>query len=970
MLHTRHNMSMCGDGNAADTHAFVPSDRCVEEYFVSGSSQHCRLRELQAAASQGSWSKLQGNRTFIAVTFHNNQEILPTFFFELLRLVLTLREAFGGDVFVSVYESGSTDLSAFELIQFRLLLERARIPHEVVTRGITRMPTEHRIDFLAKVRNLSIKPLLTGRREYDTVLFINDVYFCAQSALDVLLMRAAGADMVCSADFYRNEKGELAYYDIWVSRDLHGRKFRNSPPYIGLEESWQRFQARSPVPVYSCWGGMAAVAGSAFGAHGIRFRRNFPTECAASECELLCRDLWGAGLSKIILLPTATTAYAYDVFISAQQRYTRPSEPLLEMPTNPRPPVSVECCPLEDSCEAIVDFGSCVEDTVTWFYGLYGMPASPGGMAPMRLPGPRDPNTITMPEVVAGLQPGNCSEVVAQQASKRIPRRIVQTWKTSKPAEVRQHVWFLALSWVLRHPCYEYQLVTDAEIEPVIRGHELYPLWKGIASRGMKNDFGRYLYLYTVGGIYADLDTYAVRPLEELIRPEDEFVVGLEAAFAKKDDAVRWAYAVATSASLHCFAASPQSQVLAAVLKEVSHRLKTPVEVYKRLLQQGSGSPAFLETLFTTGPSPFSEVVLGGHVSFVVRLLDVHAFSGGHVMGEEFYRLQDPKHTRNRTVYVEHRNYGSWVPKRHTDDVETSFHYLPANRPLLQGEWFYGADLSRLRVGEPTWSSVEASVSVLGHHHSSRSPPFFVWLSAPDDTDVSCLHIMRGLGPRDPENRSVWKVCWDARAEEDVTYLWLHPDGALNVYTASRSWCACEPPAPPRSLWTSSPGKDGLASVLLLNTDGVLSVFQFASGYVMSRAVGSLGLGSVSSSKLSEWQMVADARGSCDGMYLVSREGRETVPSLEAAMRMCEQEDTCAGFTYALPSSRDAPKGLWMCTKSVPWHPAPDWVTVSRAVPSAASTSSMSACYIAHVDASCDKFMTMWEKLLLRMRFC
>ncbi|KAG2486259.1 hypothetical protein HYH03_015083 [Edaphochlamys debaryana] len=570
------------------------------------------------------------------------------------------------------------------------VLEKLGVRHEVVTRGVTRDPQEHRIAFLARVRNLSIKQLLVGREEYDTVLFLNDVYFSVESALDLLLLRTGkveggrGADMVCSADFYM-EGGELLFYDKWVARDLHGRKFGNRPPFIQDAGSWQRYEARHPLAVTSCWGGMAAVAASVFTEHNIRFRRNFPTECAASECELLCRDMWAVNKSAIILLPTAVTAYAHDVFAAAQQKYTRPSQTLFELPPPVPRPVSVECCPLEDACELFVDFSNCVEDSVTWFYRMYGVPNSPGGLQPARLPGPRDPSTASMQDVVKGLQPAECPPL----PNKKIPRRIVQTWRTNKPAEVRQHVWFLALSWVLRHPCYDYRLVTDDDIEPAIRDHELYPLWKSISVRGMKNDFGRYLYLQQVGGIYADLDTYAARSLEELIGPDDEFVVGLEAAFAQEADAIRWAYALPTSASLHCWATSPKSEVLDTVLAEVSRRLNTPAEGYKKLLAYRRGSPAFLETLFTTGPAPFTEAVLKGPASNLVRLLDIHAFSGGHSMGEEFYRLQDAKRMMNRTVYVEHRNYGSWVPKRNSPGVQSAFDMLLANVPMLSGEWFY-----------------------------------------------------------------------------------------------------------------------------------------------------------------------------------------------------------------------------------------------------------------------------------------
>ncbi|KAG2482725.1 hypothetical protein HYH03_018356 [Edaphochlamys debaryana] len=779
--------------------------------------------------------------------------------FELLKVVVTLRDAFGATVFVSVYESGSTDLSAFELIQLRAVLEKLGVENEVVTRGVTRDPQEHRIAFLARVRNLSIKQLLVGREEYDTVLFFNDIYFCAQSALDVLLLRAAGADMVCSADFNRNEKGQLAFYDIWATRDLHGRKFRNDQPYVGLPDSWHKFQSRLPVPVFACWGGMAAVTAAAFTEHRLRFRRNYPTECAASECEVLCRDMWAVNLTKIFLLPTAIAAYSHDVFVATQQPAvsSRPSHPDLSGVYQPPPrwPVSVECCPLEDSCESFVDFSGCVDDNVTWFYHLYGVPVSAGGMQPAVLTAKLEPATASMRDVARGLQPAQCPEPV----QKRIPRRIVQTWKTNKPTAIRQHVWFLMLSWILQNSCYEYDLVTDAEIETAIKKHPLYSLWRDIPVRGMKNDFGRYLYLSLVGGIYADIDSISVRPFESLIRPEDEFVVGLEAAFAKWDDALAWAYAVQKSASLHCWATSPGSKVLDVVIEEVARRLRNPIEGYKAILQYGRGSPAFLETLFTTGPAAFSaaifDLVPTKNFTHGLRQLDLHALSGGHSQGDRFYNLQDPKYMQDKTVYVEHRNYGSWVPKRHTNDVSTGINHVAVNRPLIAGEWFYGTD-----------EQVPAPASTNG--------TLYAWIS-PQHDGRSCFRIMSGLGPRDPNTKTLQETCWNGAEEEDVTWLWLETDGALRVYTAKRSWCACEPASQRRQLWAGVARQGGL--------------------------MGGTGRGVVSSAILT----------SADSRIFIARDRRRP------------------------------------------------------------TTNPLASCYVANSDGACSTtYLTPWEKVLLRLRFC
>ena len=43
-----------------------------------------------------------------------------------------------------------------------------------------------------------------------------------------------------------------------------------------------------------------------------------------------------------------------------------------------------------------------------------------------------------------------------------------------------------------------------------------------------KYDLIRVLYLYKYGGIYVDFDILCLRSMDELIMPDDEFIVGLE----------------------------------------------------------------------------------------------------------------------------------------------------------------------------------------------------------------------------------------------------------------------------------------------------------------------------------------------------------------------------------------------------------------------------------------------------------
>ena len=54
---------------------------------------------------------------------------------------------------------------------------------------------------------------------FDTVLFMNDIVWCAADVLEILLqMELQQADMVCSVDWESH-----IIWDRWVLRDMSGR---------------------------------------------------------------------------------------------------------------------------------------------------------------------------------------------------------------------------------------------------------------------------------------------------------------------------------------------------------------------------------------------------------------------------------------------------------------------------------------------------------------------------------------------------------------------------------------------------------------------------------------------------------------------------------------------------------------------------------------------------------------------------
>jgi hypothetical protein len=155
-------------------------------------------------------------RVLFAANLSNSGALAPNLIAQLLRLALLLPR---GRLAVSVFESGSSDLTRQWLSLLRMALVPLGVPHNITLGGaLRRTPGGGRIEFMAALRNAALEPFLTGSPggggpgdgspggaassgawRPDTLLFANDVFFCAGDALRLL---AHGADLACGLDFY------------------------------------------------------------------------------------------------------------------------------------------------------------------------------------------------------------------------------------------------------------------------------------------------------------------------------------------------------------------------------------------------------------------------------------------------------------------------------------------------------------------------------------------------------------------------------------------------------------------------------------------------------------------------------------------------------------------------------------------------------------------------------------------------
>ncbi|KJZ75219.1 hypothetical protein HIM_05413 [Hirsutella minnesotensis 3608] len=128
----------------------------------------------------------------------------------------------------------------------------------------------------------------------------------------------------------------------------------------------------------------------------------------------------------------------------------------------------------------------------------------------------------------------------------KFPAYIWQTWKTT-PADEGFQFRDQETSWTEEHPGFIHEVITDdlasdllgllyASVPEVLEAYEALPL------PVLKADFFRYLILLARGGIYSDIDTYAIKSALNWIPPEiPRETVGLVIGIEADPDRPDWA---------------------------------------------------------------------------------------------------------------------------------------------------------------------------------------------------------------------------------------------------------------------------------------------------------------------------------------------------------------------------------------------------------------------------------------------
>ncbi|KAL6052088.1 Glycosyltransferase family 69 protein [Balamuthia mandrillaris] len=339
------------------------------------------------------------NRTlpdiYVALNLKDSAHLIPSMVMQLTSFVRMLGpERF----FVSIYESGSNDQTVELLRKWGELLRKLGIAHFFAHgNNVSRKHGEHRINFLAMVRNLALAPLRShqhspANHRYDRIIFSNDVVFCASDVLEMLHQSyLQKADMTCAIDY--NFDTVPGFYDTWVGRDINGDGFQREPVngFVQHAESNLLLQKGLPFQVSCCWNGLVVLRAEPFyqphpasTAKGgeLQFRRErseeiFPpdpryyyiqhyyegmqaySQCSASEVNVLCKDMIYLGYSRFMVVPFAKVAYTrtnHDILRTELYRLSVPFAPLedKEIAFVP-PPKTMFCDPMNGNTVHIPD---------------------------------------------------------------------------------------------------------------------------------------------------------------------------------------------------------------------------------------------------------------------------------------------------------------------------------------------------------------------------------------------------------------------------------------------------------------------------------------------------------------------------------------------------------------------------------------------------------------------------------------
>lgn len=188
----------------------------------------------------------------------------------------------------------------------------------------------------------------------------------------------------------------------------------------------------------------------------------------------------------------------------------------------------------------------------------------------------------------------------------RIPRRIIQTWKTSEIEHLPSRIQGYVKEMIRANPGYLHQIFSDVDVEDFVYTRcaaRWIALYEALPTVIQRLDLFRVLAVYEFGGFYFDMDMSVHTSLEPLLKFQAVFP---EEVHSNTDKILRIADPPITNLlGNYAFGAQRRHPLLLRVLESMEAAVEDPASAgFER------GMTMFKKVLYTTGPVMFTRAII------------------------------------------------------------------------------------------------------------------------------------------------------------------------------------------------------------------------------------------------------------------------------------------------------------------------------------------------------------------------
>lgn len=230
------------------------------------------------------------------------------------------------------------------------------------------------------------------------------------------------------------------------------------------------------------------------------------------------------------------------------------------------------------------------------------------------------------------------------------PRKIWQTWKVD-PLDFAEKDLNVARSWVAKNPAFRYEVLTDQNDMAWVEANfgpdgldrpDIVFTYRELTAKIIKADLLRYLVMYVEGGVYADIDVEALRPVQRFV-PEryDEKEIGMVIGVEIDEPDWKDHPILGTKCQSFCqwtFMCKPRLPVMLALVENIIAWLNSVAAEQKCSIAEIKLD--FNQVISGTGPSAFTKVILA----------DMSRREGKEITWNTFHNMAESKVVGNVLV--------------------------------------------------------------------------------------------------------------------------------------------------------------------------------------------------------------------------------------------------------------------------------------------------------------------------------